>query len=170
MYKQKRKTCCQKPVEHRIKGTDHSCGDIEELSEKNSGAGVFRAELDDPRGNLCALVLMLAYLKSFSTTFLTPSTPTTVCLCLWSQARSRLAPHRGRSTLSLWPLLPSVTAAQFLKSASLGRAWFQGMLSFFLVIYLTPLMVVCTGNTSNRVGSSICSYHKPTVIYVGLEY
>ena len=62
MYKQKRKTCCQKPVEHRIKGTDHSCGDIEELSEKNSGAGVFRAELDDPRGNLCALVLMLAYL------------------------------------------------------------------------------------------------------------
>ena len=65
--------------------------------------GLASVELNLTIPNLCALGLMLASLKSLSTTFLTPSTLTAVCPCLWS----RRGLHRVRSTLSLWLHLPS---------------------------------------------------------------
>ena len=98
--------------------------------------GLASVELNLTIPNLCALGLMLASLKSLSTTFLTTSTPTAVCPCLWSRRGARS--EQGEEHPQLMAA-PALTAAQFLVSALLGRAWCQGMLFFCLVLYLTPL-------------------------------
>ena len=64
VYLQKlKKLFVKKPVEHRVKVTDHFCGDIEEVGDKHSEAGVCRAELYDPGGHLRDLGLDVGVLE-----------------------------------------------------------------------------------------------------------
>ena len=109
----------------KVQGTDHSREDIEELSDKHIGAGVCRAELDDPEP-LCPQELVHHLPDALHA-------ERGVSLPL-EQARFAQGEEHPQLLAA-----PALTAAQFLVSALLGRAWCQGMLFFCLVLYLTPL-------------------------------
>ena len=114
----------------KVHGTDHSCEDIEELSDKHIGAGICRAELDDPlcpRAHVGVPQELVHHLPDDLHADRGVSLPL-------EQARSAQAEEHPQLMAA-----PALTAAQFLVSALLGRAWCQGMLFFCLVLYLTPL-------------------------------
>ena len=116
----------------KVHGTELSCEDIEELSDKHIWAGVCRAELDDPEP-LCprAHVGVPQELVHHLPDALHADRGVSLPL---EQARFAQGEEHPQLMAA-----PALTAAQFLVSALLGRAWCQGMLFFCLVLYLTPL-------------------------------